>query len=202
MFHSFIRASRLRRWLARTDCPPAIKECRVLFDKLAPPTEGVDFDETPSGTCSVAGIPPDLLALLAGRSVTLRARLKYDGVFYTRSLTHLGNSLILFYRGGDAAAAPIAGRIKYIFVHENKFRFAVQHYQLAEEGTVDPFQHYIHLPVKIYSSTLHEQLEEVQVDWVHGHFALYPISHDRIAALSLSRVSSDFLVHLLMLMFL
>ena len=33
LFRSFLRAGKVKRWLAREDCPPAIKECKSLFDK-------------------------------------------------------------------------------------------------------------------------------------------------------------------------
>jgi hypothetical protein len=37
MLRSFIRAGKLKHWLARDDCPPAIKECKILFDKAYAP---------------------------------------------------------------------------------------------------------------------------------------------------------------------
>ncbi|KAF9521984.1 hypothetical protein CPB83DRAFT_751682, partial [Crepidotus variabilis] len=33
MFTLWIRAARLRMWLKRPDCPPALRECRKVFDK-------------------------------------------------------------------------------------------------------------------------------------------------------------------------
>lgn len=33
VLQSFFRAAKIRHWLARPDCPPAIKECKELFDK-------------------------------------------------------------------------------------------------------------------------------------------------------------------------
>lgn len=36
MHRSFIRAGRLKSWLARSDCPPGIRECKIIFDKLTP----------------------------------------------------------------------------------------------------------------------------------------------------------------------
>ncbi|TFK52916.1 hypothetical protein OE88DRAFT_1627523, partial [Heliocybe sulcata] len=34
MIKSFIRGARLRHWLAREDCPPAIKECNAVFQEI------------------------------------------------------------------------------------------------------------------------------------------------------------------------
>jgi len=33
MVHTFIKAGKLKQWLSRPDCPPVIKECKILFDK-------------------------------------------------------------------------------------------------------------------------------------------------------------------------
>ncbi|KAF8572713.1 hypothetical protein K439DRAFT_1650095 [Ramaria rubella] len=33
MLQAFIRGAKLRRWLGRPDCPPALKECKKLFEK-------------------------------------------------------------------------------------------------------------------------------------------------------------------------
>jgi len=35
--HTFIKAGKLKRWLSRPDCPPVIKECKILFDKAYAP---------------------------------------------------------------------------------------------------------------------------------------------------------------------
>lgn len=37
LLYSFIKAGRLKRWLARSDCPPAFKELKKLFDRLYMP---------------------------------------------------------------------------------------------------------------------------------------------------------------------
>jgi hypothetical protein len=34
MLHSYLKGSKLRTWLTRPDCPPAIKECKVLLDQV------------------------------------------------------------------------------------------------------------------------------------------------------------------------
>jgi hypothetical protein len=36
LLHTFIRASRLRRWLSRRNAPDAIKECATLLEKYLP----------------------------------------------------------------------------------------------------------------------------------------------------------------------
>jgi len=34
LLRSFLKAAKLRCWLAKPDCPPVMKECKVLFDKI------------------------------------------------------------------------------------------------------------------------------------------------------------------------
>lgn len=186
MLHSFLRAGHLRHWLERPDCPPAIAECKILFDKLS--LSSIEEPENPRRETHATNIPSDLAVLLAGRKVSTQARLTYDGHVYARSATHLGNSRILYYPNGDITAAPVPGEIKYIFTHEGKRSFAVHCTLSAENVTLDPFRHY-NFPIKLYSTKLFEGLEEVQVDWVVGHFASYPFSPNRVAVLSLSLVS-------------
>jgi hypothetical protein len=39
MLHSFLKASNLKCWLAKPDCPTVIKECKVLFKKIYMPRD-------------------------------------------------------------------------------------------------------------------------------------------------------------------
>ena len=87
MLQSFIRAGKLKRWLARADCPPAIRECKTLFDKAYAPrvpdehgvgdvgdavfVEPVLADDRPA----VCTVPDDLQPLVQKEKTTLRARL-------------------------------------------------------------------------------------------------------------------------------
>lgn len=166
MLHSFLKANRLKHWLARPDCPPAIKECKILFDRLSSPTT---------------------ISKPAGQSSS-PARIQHDGLFYTKSTTHLGNSLILFSPGGDTATPLVPGQIKHISNSGNITTFFVHRHLPLESGITDPFEPYIHIPIKLYSSQLNSRLEIVQINWMAGHFALCPLSDKHVAVVSLSRV--------------
>jgi hypothetical protein len=165
LLHSFLKANRLKQWLARPDCPLAIKECKILFDRLLSPT---------TISKPVTSSTP--------------ARIQHDGFFYTKSTTHLGNSLILFSPGGDTAKPLVPGQIKYISITRNLTIFNVHRYLPLESGVTDPFQPYRHIPIKLYSSQLNSRVEIVQVNWVAGHFALCPVSDKHIAVVSLFQV--------------
>jgi hypothetical protein len=121
--HLFIRAAKLRRWLARDDSSPAIKECKRLFDKAyalknnyTSSADGL-FTETrdDADPLLASEIPrPRELQLLVTGQIHLQARYKHRGVIYSRSSTHLGNSLILFHPDG-IETDEVPGTIKCIF---------------------------------------------------------------------------------------
>jgi hypothetical protein len=200
LLQSFIKAGKLRRWLARPDCPPAIQECKILFDKAYAPkcrddtvvgggddvfVEATDDDDP---TPSPITVPDDLRPLLKGMKVSLRARLQHHRVIYARSSTHLGNSLIHFYPHGDRTKSPIPGSIKYIFLRDGRWAFAVQRHLAVGDGILDPFSFYVDFPAKLYSPALTDTLEVIEVSWVMSHFARWQISSDAVVVLSLSRV--------------
>ncbi|KAI6101986.1 hypothetical protein EDD16DRAFT_1495134 [Pisolithus croceorrhizus] len=166
MFQSFLKGAKLRGWMSRSDCPPIIHECKVLLDRAYSTLDKIDND------------------------VILRARLKHvPGVYYCRSSTHIGNSLILFYSQGNWSLSPVPGSIKYIYESEGSWHFAVQRQRsLATIGT-DPYAAYPHFPAKLYSSALEEKLESVRVSWVISHFAQWAVSHEHVVVLSLCKVS-------------
>ncbi|KAG2741909.1 hypothetical protein P692DRAFT_201725997 [Suillus brevipes Sb2] len=179
MLHAFIRNAKLRSWLSRADCPPAIQECKVLFDRMYAPKSATSIDE------EHAEDPLD-------DSAVLRARLKFNGVIYSRASTHVGNSQVLFYPRGDQLSSPVPGSIQHIYATPaGELVFAV-HRQLPLDchDTIDPFAVYPDFPAKLYSSSFSSHLENVKVSWVVSHFARWEISSDRVVILSLCRVST------------
>jgi hypothetical protein len=208
LLQSFLKGAKLRRWLGRLDCPPAIKECKVLFDKAyAPPRDGyvspgdhgcpsggdpTIADETHILLCAIS-ISPDLQPIVKQSKVTLHARLASNGVIYTRSSTHVRNSPIYFYADGDKTSRPTPGCIKYIFELNGTTSFAVQRQLPMRDGSMDPFRHYPHFAASLYSAELSLKLEIVHVDWVMCHFARWPMSIKQVVVLLLSLLT----VHML-----
>ncbi|KAG1762221.1 hypothetical protein EDD22DRAFT_847212 [Suillus occidentalis] len=45
MLYSFIKTSKLCCWLNQPDCPPAIQECKILFDKMSAPKSTTSLGE-------------------------------------------------------------------------------------------------------------------------------------------------------------
>ena len=164
MLHSYLKGAMLRAWLARPNCPTAIHKCKILLDRAygsEVDVESADDDglllkthvDSPTPTTTA----PDLQRLIGKLSVFQRARVKHvTGVSYSRSSTHVGNSLILFYPNGNRLSAPVPGSIKYIYQAEDAFHFAVQHQHPihGRSSIADAFSAYPHFPAKVYSSNL------------------------------------------------
>jgi hypothetical protein len=186
MLQSFIRGGNLRRWLGRPDCPPAIKECKALFDKAYGKQDDECTDNQPLPGVSQI-LPDDLRIATKQQKGVLYAHVKHDDVVYARASTHLGNSLVLFYPAGKTSSSPIPGCIQYIVSWEGNKTFVVRRHESAASGTSDPFAPYPHFPAKIYSSQLAERLEIVRVEWVLGHCARWAISPEHVVILNLGR---------------
>lgn len=149
MLHSFLKAAKLKRWMAQPDCPTVLQECKAIFDKVyASKASDTDLDshEVPSiilkGDESFSGaIPSDLRSQLLKQSnlSALRARLRHNGIIYTSSQTHGGNSLILFHPGGAKSSSAVPGSIKYIYTDDKGLALAVQRQLPTAPSTPDPF---------------------------------------------------------------
>ena len=193
MLESFIQGSRLRHWLARQDCPIAIKECKYLFDKYITnsgvSSRSIRPDVSEKVIKRVA--PTDLQLLTSQKSTVLHARTDFGGTIFTRYSTHQGNSLIMFYRGGSRSSPPIPGRIKYIFEDNGRILLGVQRQVPAGADTIDPFQHYPYFPARVYSVQVGEDLEVVRLEWVMCHYALWHFSEKYDVVLPLVQVSVD-----------
>lgn len=190
MLQSFLKGAKLRGWMSRSDCPPIIRECKVLLDRAYRTPDNIDNDGDEVGvpTSKATNIPEDLHALIGQRKAVMRARLKHSpGVYYCQSSTHVGNSLILFYPQGNQSLSPVPGSIKFIYESEGSWLFAVQRQRPLTVASTDPYAAYPHFPAKLYSPVLEEKLETVRVAWAVGHYARWTVSSEHAVVLSLCR---------------
>jgi hypothetical protein len=178
MVNSFIRASRLRSWVERPYCPPAIMECKKLLDKLdfRRNTDSYKDDELDST-----------------EDTSFPAKYRQGKFTYGKSSYHLGNSLIQFYPNGEQNTSPIAGCINSIELAGHDVFFHVHRF-LPAHGMSDPFRHYPYFNMKMYSSNQADETECIPFKWVLSHIALCPFSSDLVVTISLSRVSNSTLV--------
>jgi hypothetical protein len=94
---------------------------------------------------------------------------------------------VYYYWKGNRQLSPIPGQIQHIFVQGQQHYFVLRSHRPAPNGTLDPFRFYDHIPIKIYSVDLAEELDIIHAEWV-GHCARWSISTDLVAIVSLSRV--------------
>ena len=186
MILSYLKAGRLKQWLGRPDCPAFLRECKALFDKAF----RTKSEDCPCPTPSSFGpVPQHLKAIIRGPKIALRARYMGDGVVYSRCSTHIGNSLVVFYPGGNRSSSPVPGSIQYIITYTDQdVVFVVQRQGSAAPELDDPYTDYPHFPARIYSNSLSPDLEVVRPDWVLSHYARWPMDKDYALVLTLSRV--------------
>jgi hypothetical protein len=192
---AFMQGARLRRWIGRSDSPPAIQECKVLFQKAygSDPRQSVDGgnDEGDLEEKQEVSTPTTLQTVVKSKNVVLRARFKHLGVVYARSSTHLGNSLIMYYPGVSKSSAPVPGSIQHIFEREGKTVFAVKRYLRKQPNVIDPFSSYPDFPAQLWSSEMTDELELVDPDSIFCHFACRKWNAGHVVVLSLPKVCTE-----------
>jgi len=168
---SYLKAGRLKQWLGQPDSPAFLRECKALFDKVF----GERSDNLPAAS-AFGPVPDHLKPVIRGTQIALRATHIVNGVIYSRSSTHIGNSLIVFYPGGNRSSCAVPGSIQHImFYSNNVVVFVVQRQVSAPPSQLDPYADYPHFPAQIYSNSLSPKLEIVRPDWVVSHYARWAI---------------------------
>ena len=130
---SYLKAGRLKQWLGRPDCPAFLRECKALFDKA--------FRTKSDNPCPAASafgpVPQHLKAIVHGTKVALRVTHIINGIVYSRCSTHIGNSLVMFYPGGDRSLSPVPGSIQHIVTYTTQDVV----YVVQRQGLTTPDQH-------------------------------------------------------------
>lgn len=184
---SFIRSGKLKRWLWRADAPMVIKECCTFFDRAF--DNNLDESKFIPAQSAFQSVPPVLHGIIKAKKVALRAFHHADHTIFSRASTHLGNSLVMFYPGGDRSLHPCPGSIQYIIAHEDMHVvYIVQRQMPVSLNTPDNFSVYPHFHAKLYSTMLSAQYEMVEPEWVMSHYARWNVSKEHAVVLNLSRV--------------
>lgn len=192
LVNSFIQAGILRRWLGRDDCPKPIREFKALFDRVFTPRRRNEVEEKGIGVGSRKQMmscktPTDLCAIVGAPRVVLRAYARHKGTILARASTHVGSSLVSFYPGGDTSVPPVPGSIQYIFEGESHCGLAIRRQRSLPASVADPFRHWPHVPITLYSAAMEPELEIVELDWVIGHVGRYPYSPELVAIIKVHR---------------
>ncbi|KAG8212859.1 hypothetical protein J3R82DRAFT_11180, partial [Butyriboletus roseoflavus] len=184
----FIQGARLRQWLSRLDCPPAIAECKWLLDKH------INLDHINTTTAQLKNsamkpwqpVPNDLAPLISQKHTMFHAYYQCGGVFFSQHSTHIRNSLVMFFPLGGGA--PVPGCNEYIFEEGDKTQFAICHHLPTNTDTVDSFRHYPYFLACLYSKDLEAKMELVDPINMVSHFVRWQFSSSHIIVLSLTKV--------------
>jgi hypothetical protein len=191
LMRTFVRAGNLKRWLASSECPDILRHCKAIFDKAFSQNlqdEGpAHDDEDMKPNSNKHRTPDDLRYLTRSSTVTLHAH-HHKGVVFSRSSTHMGNSLIRFYPNGSRTSSAVPGSIIYIYETDGTpITYAVRRQLPAPAFTPDPYESYTGFPAKLYSSALADNLEIVQPEWVEAHYARWRLDSFKVVVYALSR---------------
>ena len=112
---SFLKASRLWQWLSNPQSPPIFQEIKTVFNKIYKSTHSYDDPHNDDPThqaldiSTIKTILQDLKAMLnvSQSKIYLRTCIKIQGICYTCSETHIGNSLVHFYLNGDRSKSCV-----------------------------------------------------------------------------------------------
>ncbi|KAE9392362.1 hypothetical protein BT96DRAFT_830726 [Gymnopus androsaceus JB14] len=172
MIKTLVRTANIRHWLHCPDCPEAIKQLKVLFDKSFVPANATSQTKE-----------------FVEMKGTRRAYASFDGVNFSGVDTHAGNANI-FYRPSPNQT-PVAGQIQWI---ENKptpdgtiLHLHVQPYERLSKHLYDPFLRYPHFSATTYSSTLSASANIITLDAIVAHAARFDYSLGRSVLVNLSR---------------
>ena len=200
--------------LKKTGCPEVIRHSETIFSKLVEPQirdtlttdirtlsvllNGEENDEIVDGLVERVSqtLPADLRSAftLAGMDATSRGHLLpnflINGLFYSISSKHAGNSCVMF---SSAVGQLVPARIIYIVQIMDSGTLstylAVRRHKPLD-GISDPYLHFPILRAQLWDSQLNDGMEILIPTQISSHFACLPIEVGQrklIVALSLSR---------------
>lgn len=219
LVQSFMRAAALRCWISRNNQDEVVQVVSSLLAKAFPPGRGpqhenslfasniyeddMDTDETYMMDSKTSGRVKALIAHVAGQRpvlsisgpITFRKRILINGVMFSTSNTHLGNSTIDYSASHRGALS--SGTIEHIVQIDNSNNdkraerttyFAIRPFSPLPEGSFDdPFAKYPDFPARVHS--IHpENTEIILPSQVRSHSASFAIPNtNRVVTVSLSR---------------
>ncbi|KAF7342082.1 hypothetical protein MVEN_01795500 [Mycena venus] len=171
ILNTWIRGANLRRWITRPNCPAVLVEFHRLFSLYLGINLG-DIDAPVTSNIKTGEYRP--------------AHYDHDGVHYSKSTTHLGNSLVLYVE--PVSGKTYAGSIEEIVVGKQKAEFKVRRQAPLPPGKNDPFKKFPHFPAQTYSSKMSNNVDTIEPGSIIGHCARYEFSDERAVLLNLSRL--------------
>ncbi|KAL0567006.1 hypothetical protein V5O48_014981, partial [Marasmius crinis-equi] len=168
ILNSFSRAANFRRAVNRPNPSPVMSEFQRLFEKA--------FSTRNNRPETFNEMPPDTKG-------DEHARYMHCGVNYSRSSTHLGNSLIRYLVNGSSQV----GSIEKIRTVGDEVKFFVRRQLPLPGGEFDPFSRYAWFPACSLSATMSDHIDIVSPRHVLTHVARFQYKDDRVVVLDLAR---------------
>jgi|SRR6188768_3062450 len=209
-----MRSANLRGLLLKAECPPAIKNCSSIFEKLVDPdirstllsditefaiTNGDELPEEALGGLSPLKEPVyRALCTFFGNSAPRAAKSLSYFTINARTFSimsrHKGNSSVLIRQAATPKAESLPAHIEEIIQTSSKdVLFAVRYYK--KRVASDPFPQYPVLRSSMWLLDL-GQLVIVRPKDIECHFASLAINRDGlacVAVISLARVRAPFI---------
>ncbi|KAJ3897622.1 hypothetical protein F5879DRAFT_760144, partial [Lentinula edodes] len=161
-----------RRILRHSDCPPLLKYCGQLINKVY----GLSKLEGETGESD--NIETGQLCLTP-----------FGNYYAIPEATGKANSYVCFFPDGDRQAEWAAGQIRHIFCENGKTRFAIRrsHPIASPSNKQDPFKLFWNqgFQAKMFSSLFSNELELVEYDWVLAHTARWELCPGKTVCLCL-----------------
>lgn len=122
----------------------------------------------------------------SGKHVKSLKKCRINGIVYSCSSSHAGNSLIQFRRSKKTRAQD-AGEIEYIVQDSDRLRIVVRPHLALSQAVVDPFSEYKDFPGRLYSQNLGDRIL-IESDQIVSHVARFTIPKTtEVVIVSLSR---------------
>jgi len=213
-----VKAANLRALVSKSNAPEVIRRCQPIFSKLVNPQvrntlvtdmlsltlaqDDNDSEENTQtlydGDLKAAKLPTDLRRCIEQKfahspsRAPLLSHLTIDGLTYSVSSKHIGNSCIML--DANASQILVPARLDYIVELETDEGIltviAVRQYQPSPKRD-DPFARFPLLQTQLCKSELNP-LQLFTIDKIRSHFAMSSLVYmekDVIVAVSLHRVS-------------
>ncbi|KAJ3833527.1 hypothetical protein F5878DRAFT_665571 [Lentinula raphanica] len=194
LLHSFSLKAAFQRWLWRPDCPPLVKSCQKLLDKIF----GSESEEVPEEDNARLPIPYSSDRFIPGLGlmthVQFLAQIKAPsgkGFFTIPNTPGEGNSYIYYFPEDSQGSEWVAARIQYIFEEDHSIKLVVRCNLPQQLCDPDPFKAFWFdgFEAKLVSSELSETLEILELDRIIGHTARWNLNSDLAVLLALPPVS-------------
>lgn len=124
---------------------------------------------------AISGLMVRLNTAMAKRRVSYETKLykrhRINGIVYTSSNLHVGNSLIEYRRSKSSPVLDV-GEIEYILRDSGDLKLIVRPQKPLPPGTDDPFLDFQDFPGRLYSSDLGESVL-IDADQIVSHVARF-----------------------------